>query len=96
MVGGQRALHRQQGVLGVEHRLKVDKSGGILVSRQLERALAGSFGILQRPFSDAFVGIGNERILDFNARFGPVWEPAPLLATLAETNAKFSSYRKAK
>lgn len=37
-----------------------------------------------------------ERILDFKARFGPVWEPAPLLATLAEQNATFSSYRKAK
>ncbi len=37
-----------------------------------------------------------ERILEFKERFGPVWEPAPLLATLAQTNAKFSSYRKAK
>ncbi len=36
-----------------------------------------------------------ERILEFKERFGPVWEPAPLLATLAQTNAPFSSYRKA-
>lgn len=36
-----------------------------------------------------------ERMLEFKERFGPVWEPAPLLATLAQTNAPFSSYRKA-
>jgi 3-hydroxyacyl-CoA dehydrogenase len=37
-----------------------------------------------------------ERILEFKARLGSQWEPAPLLATLAQTNATFAGYRKVK
>jgi hypothetical protein len=33
-----------------------------------------------------------DAILDFRKRFGPHWEPAPLLAELAASNATFAKH----